>query len=253
MIKPAIIPLILLVSLFIFSCDREDPQDENITLSQTAIDIDYEETFRLDATFIRDGYSPSGFVWESDNPNIASVRNDGTVTGLRVGTTIVTVYTADRLFSSNCEVTVNPTNFLYLEPLFDFGQNKAFIRDNETRTFLDENENSMLFRGENENIWGVIYAFDENFYEASIAFLNITEENIPNLIDFLEQRYDLLGFDGEFLIFENEEILLGVSEDEEGDFYVVYLQNEDPAGAGSRIDRLQKISKKALKINRNKK
>ncbi|HSJ69234.1 MAG TPA: Ig-like domain-containing protein [Anditalea sp.] len=250
MIKITIRPLILLVSLLIFSCGKEDPQDENITLSQTAIEIDYEETFRLDATFIRDGYSPSGFTWESDNPNIAAVRNDGTVTGQRVGTTLVTVYTPDRLFSAVCEVTVNPTNFLYLEPLFDFGQNRAYIRANETRTFLDENETSLLFRGENENIFGVIYAFDETLYEASVALLNLeTEDEVINLIAFLEQRYELLGFDGEFLIFENEDILLGVSEDEDG-YFVVYLQNDDASGTGSRIDKLQKISRNKLMINR---
>jgi len=249
--KSALTPLILLVSLILFACGKEDPQDQNITLSQSAIEIDFEETFRLDATFIRDGYSPSGFIWESANPNIATVSDNGTVTGLRVGTTIVTVLTADRLFSADCEVTVNPTNFLYLEPLFDFGQNKAFIRANETRTFWNENEEAMLFQGENENIYGMVYVFPETLYELSYALLNIeTEAELMNLIAFLEQRYDLLGYNGEFLIFENEEILVGLSEDEDG-FFVAYLQNEDPADAGNRIERLQKLSEKNLNIKRN--
>jgi len=244
--KTAIIPLILLVSLLIFSCGKEDPQDQNITLSQTTIDIDYEETFRLDATFIRDGYSPSGFIWESANPNIASVRNDGTVTGIRAGTTVVTVLTADRLFSAECIVTVNPTNFLYLEPLFDFGQNKAFIRANETRTFLDENENVLLFEGENPNIFGVLYAFEDNFYELSVAFLDISEDDIMILVDFLNQRYTLLGSDDEYVYFENEDVFLGLSADEDG-FFVAYVQNDEPAGAGNREDRLRRFSKKQLR------
>ena len=250
MINKALAPLILIVSMLIFSCGKEDPQDENINISQTAIEIDYEETFKLDATFIRDGYSPSGFIWESARPNIASVRNDGTVTGMRVGKTIVTVYTADRLFSSDCEVTVNPTNLLYKEPLFDFGQNKAFIRANESRTFLGEDDESLAFRGENASILGVVYLFSNTQYEVSYAVLNIeTEAEILNLIDFLEQRYELLGFDGEFLIFENEEILVGLTEDEDGVF-VIYLQNDEPSGAGNRVDRLRKITNESIKVRK---
>lgn len=252
MIKTAIFPLILLVSLLIFSCGKEDPQDENITLSQTAIEIDYEETFRLDATFIRDGYSPTGFIWESANPNIAAVRNDGTITGQRVGTTIITVYTADRLFSADCEVTVNPTNFLYIEPLFDFGQNKAYIRANETRNFWDESDTAMLFEGENDNIYGVVYVFEETLYDYSFALLNIeTEEEALNLIAFLDQRYEFLGSDESFLYFENEEVLLGVSEDEDGVF-VVYIPNDGPVDASNRIERLQKISTNESLFNKRK-
>jgi len=246
MINKAIAPLMLLASLLIFSCGKEDPQDENITLSQTAVEVNYEETFRLDATFIRDGYSPSGFIWESANPNIASVRNDGTITGMRVGKTIVTVYTADRLFSADCEVTVNPTNLLYREPLFDFGQNKAYIRANESRSFLGEDDESLAFRGENNSILGVVYLFANTQYEVSYAVLNLnTEAEFLNLIDFLEQRYELLGFDGEFLIFENEDVLVGLTEDEDGVF-VVYLQNDDPAGAGNRVDKLRKATNTSI-------
>lgn len=250
--KTALTPLILLVSLLLFACGKEDPQDQNITLSQTAVEIDFEETFRLDATFIRDGYSPSGFIWESANPNIATVSDNGTVTGLRVGTTIVTVLTADRLFSADCEVTVNPTNFLYIEPLFDFGQNKAFIRENETRTFWNEYEDALLFEGENENVYGVVYVLPETLYEYSYVLLNIeTEAELMNVIAFLDQRYEMLGYNEGFLIFENEDILLGISEDEEG-FFVLYLPNTEPAGANSKVDRLRKFSQNDLLINRRK-
>ncbi|KEO72328.1 Ig-like domain-containing protein [Anditalea andensis] len=243
MTKTVLNSLILLVSLIMFSCGKEDPQDENITISHTTIDIDFENTFRLDATFIRDGYSPSDFIWETSNPAIAEVSNDGTVTGLRVGSTTVTVLTADRLFSAECEVTVNPTNFLYREPLFNFGQNKTFIRTNETRSFLGEDDLSLVFRGENPFIIGIAYLFPNTLYDMSYVFLNIqTEAELLNLIDFLFQRYELLGDEEEFIFFGNEEVILGLTQDEDG-FLVIYIQNEDSTGPDSRKDKLRKFNK----------
>lgn len=243
--KKAILPLILMVSFLVFSCGKEDPQDQNINISQTAIEIDYEETFKLDATFIRDGYSPSGFIWESANPNIAAVRNDGTVTGLKVGTTTVTVLTADRLFSADCDVTVLPTNFLYLEPLLNFGQNRAYIRANETRTFLEEDDEAMYFTGENNKIFGVIYLFEETLYEVSIVALNINTQEEANLIAFLQQRYEILGTFNNFLLFENDEVVVGITK-EENSYFVVYFPNDDPTGASNRVDKFQKLLKNRM-------
>jgi len=247
MINKAFTPLILIVSMLMFSCGQEDPQDDNISISQTAIEIDYEETFRLDATFIRDGYSPTGFIWESANPDIAAVRNDGTVTGLRVGTTIVTVYTADRLFSADCEVTVLPTNLLYQDPLLNFNESKAFIKANENRRLLDEDDEFLLYQGENNNIIGLAYLFENTFYDYSLVILNPeTNEYLDNLWDFLEQRYELVVLTEEFALFENEHVLVILTIDEQLGLIAIYIENDETTEASAKNMKINNLIDKKL-------
>lgn len=238
MIKSNFAPLVLLLSILIFSCNREEPQDSNITMNPAELEIDYQETFQLEAIFNRDGYNPSDFIWETSNENIISLGRNGMITGERAGTATVTVLSNDRQFSATSVVTVNPTNFLYQEPLFDFRENKAFIKANENRRLLDEEEEYLIFEGENINIHGVVYEFENSLYDLSVALLNLdSEDQLETLFEFLEQRYDIEGVYDEIVIFENEFVVVGLTIHESLGLIAIYIENDQPTGASARATK----------------
>lgn len=223
--------LIFLWCFTAFGCSYFDDMppvqmDDAITLNETALELDYEEVFQLAASFKREGYSESELVWESDMEDIVSVSEGGLVTGERMGSALVTVQTKDGAYSSSCEVKVNATNFLYEEPLVDFGKAKSFILDNEFRKLLVNRSNYLLYEGESDTIINVIYNFANSTYKESVVLIK-GEENISDqAFDFLEQRYDYKGLTNGMHIFANEEVLVEMEDEKEKNISVVYVQNE---------------------------
>lgn len=213
--------------------------DDVISLNQTAIALDYEAKYKLDASFRREGYSLSDFVWESENEDIASVSANGLVTGNRVGTTIITVKTKDGAFSSTCEVVVNATNFLYQEPLLDFGEGKSFVLANETRELLYNRSNFLLFEGENDSVTNVIYNFANSTYKESVVLLKNNEEIADQAFLFLEQRYEYKGHIEGMHVFTNDDIMAGISDDTENGLSVMYLKNGSDMDA--KVDVFQHL------------
>lgn len=242
MIKSNLAYVILSFSILILSCSREEPQDSTISMNPAELTLDYQTTFQLEASFNRDGYNPSDFIWETSNEDIVSIGQNGMITGERVGTATITVLTNDRQFSGTSQVTVTPTIFLYQEPLLNFRENKAFIRSNENRPLLNEGDEFLLFRGENNYIFGVGYEFNNTLYFRSLAILNIqSEEEFETLFNFLEQRYELLGFDEEFLIFENDTVVIGLTEDEDLGIIVIYVENDQAASANTKSAKIKNL------------
>ena len=46
-------------------------------------------------------------IWQSKDPNIAEVDDNGNITGINEGNTVVTAKTEDWQFSASCNITVN--------------------------------------------------------------------------------------------------------------------------------------------------
>lgn len=193
----------------------DPPEDTAIRLSPSEVEVNVNSTIKLEAKFNRKGYSSSDLVWESDNPVLASVSSVGTVTGNLRGETTVRVKTPDGAFSNSCRVIVNPTNFLYKEPLIAFGANPDYVRANEERKFLEEVEEGLIFKGENSNVQAVLYVFEEGKLVVSGVVLEPTEFVASQVVEFLFQRYVLLGeLDDGFLWTDGEkaQVLLAVDE-----------------------------------------
>jgi uncharacterized protein YjdB len=200
--------------------------DDAITLNENALEIDYEEVFQLTASFKREGYSEAELVWESDREEIVSVSEAGKVTGERMGSALVTVQTKDGAYSSSCEVKVNATNFLYLEPLLDFGKAKSYILDNESRKLLFNRTNYLLYEGESDSTINVIYNFSNSTYKESVVLLKGEENISKQAFDFLKQRYDYRGLTNGMHIFANEEVLVEMEHDRGKNISVIYVQND---------------------------
>ncbi len=76
-----------------------------ISLNQTALGMEVDDTYQLVATIIPANATNRNGTWTSSNPSIATVAA-GVVTARAVGTTTITVTTADGGYTATCVVTV---------------------------------------------------------------------------------------------------------------------------------------------------
>ncbi|MDR0757211.1 MAG: Ig-like domain-containing protein [Tannerella sp.] len=80
---------------------------ESVDLDQTQLELHPEETEQLTALIIPTNATNQNVTWSSDNETIATVNN-GLVTGVAIGTAIITVTTEDGEQTATCTVTVVP-------------------------------------------------------------------------------------------------------------------------------------------------
>lgn len=94
--------------------DDDEMEDENETsykdetlyeLSETYLIMDVDDFEYLSITYDDEPVTSSNIEWISDNENIAVVNEDGEVTSISEGTTIITVY-VDGMLAGQCMVEV---------------------------------------------------------------------------------------------------------------------------------------------------
>ena len=105
-----------------------DEDDDDPTVSVTSVSLNKKtasvtvgKTVTLVATVSPDDATNKAVTWESDNEEVATVDEDGKVTGMSRGKANITVTTADGNHTDSCEVTVNakPTDYLTIEETTD--------------------------------------------------------------------------------------------------------------------------------------
>ena len=79
-----------------------------VTLDTNAITLEIDGTQKLVATVAPINATNKKVTWKSDKPEIATVDQEGTVTGVADGTANVTAETEDGKKVDTCAVTVNP-------------------------------------------------------------------------------------------------------------------------------------------------
>ena len=85
---------------------KEEQESTNIALNKNTLDIDLSD--KISEKLIATTNSSAKLIWESSKNDVATVSDDGTVTGLRNGETIITAKTVDNKTAS-CKVTVYTT------------------------------------------------------------------------------------------------------------------------------------------------
>jgi uncharacterized protein YjdB len=85
----------------------EPIQVTGISLSHEDIEIEITDEFELQATISPEDATNKKVIWQSKNPNIAEVDDNGNITGVNEGNTVVTAKTEEGNFSASCNVTVN--------------------------------------------------------------------------------------------------------------------------------------------------
>lgn len=78
---------------------------ESVTLNKTAVVLDKGDTVRLVATVLPENATNKTVLWMSGDEDVATVSNDGVVTAVATGETVVNVLCGT--VSAECSVTVN--------------------------------------------------------------------------------------------------------------------------------------------------
>lgn len=77
-----------------------------VSLNSTTLALYVSDSASLTATIAPTNAANQNLTWTSAKPDIANVDGSGMVTGIKAGTTVITVTTADGGFSASCTVTV---------------------------------------------------------------------------------------------------------------------------------------------------
>ena len=78
-----------------------------VTLNKSEMALSLNNSEKLVATVLPENATDKAVSWESDNTAVATVDNEGNVTGVAEGTANITVKTNDGDFSASCAVTVS--------------------------------------------------------------------------------------------------------------------------------------------------
>ncbi len=77
-----------------------------VTINESERTINRGDSFTLTANVLPANANDPSVIWSSSNTNVATVNNNGEVTGLAGGTTTITATTTDGGYTASCEVTV---------------------------------------------------------------------------------------------------------------------------------------------------
>lgn len=96
-------------ALFLASCDSDPEviQVNSISLNETSLTIDVNETYQLNAFFDPIDASDKTVTWKSSNPTVAAIDSFGLITAISEGSSTITATSVSNpSATANCEVTV---------------------------------------------------------------------------------------------------------------------------------------------------
>lgn len=164
--------LCAVMSLSFTACS--DGEDDTQYLSQNELSLMAGQSAKL----IYNG----NCTWESDEPLIAEVDNNGNVTANRVGETTIWAN------NESCKVKVSPKYNTYMEPCIDWGASESevtnFMNGYEN---LGKNGNTLGF-GDLENEIVYMYIFENNSLSTSAIGANFMSKG-EEITNFLLERY----------------------------------------------------------------
>ena len=99
-----------------------------ISLDKTSVTLNTTDTYSLIANVNPTDASNKSVTWNSSDAAIATVDDNGVVTGIKVGTATITVTTVDGNFTATCAVTI-------LQPVTGVHLDKTAVTLNTTDTY----------------------------------------------------------------------------------------------------------------------
>lgn len=139
-----------------------------IRISEKLIDLGMENKKQITATVMPDDATDKSVEWTSENPEIATVSDNGTITGKSYGRTVITATTTDGGYTAKCVVRVKPIDVV------DATGNNEFVlsnTDSETK-LVSSTAKGMSLEQTNSNVGAEVYKDFEVFSDnkAKISF-----------------------------------------------------------------------------------
>lgn len=180
---------IISVGVTLVSCSSSDDNDDVFSISQSEI------SFTGNNNVIKLTSSAQGVSWESENPYVASVSNDGSVKSVHVGETYIVAHSGGKV--EKCKVVVRPKYSLFMEPITEFGISKDEVIK-RCGTPFSESTNELIYSNQT-NDQAIDYEFKNEKLASCTVILKATTE-MPNVSNFLIERYEIVPkeFNGKF-------------------------------------------------------
>lgn len=236
--------LLIVIAAIISSCKKDDVIS-SISLNKSEITLQHADSIQLVVT-------PNiECTWNSGDANVATVSKTGLVKGVRIGNT--KIFANYNSLTVECNVTCTPKSFFYKEPFYYYGQSKSYVKGKETRTLYAENPNSLVYRGENSNITGVLYSFSNDKLESALVGFK-DNAGMIKAAEFIQERYIYVGLSGTIIIFKDGKgtcLGLSVLPDYDFGYYVLYYPETGKKSTKFDIDQYSKIKESFKIMNHN--
>lgn len=139
--------LLAMLPMLVFTACSDD--DENsLSLDKSEISLYYEDEIKLIAS--------DNVTWSSEDEFVAKVSSNGIVEGGHVGKTFIVA--SNGAETVKCAVEVKPKYNTFVEPVLDFGANKADIKAKEKRELVTDNATSLGYKDSKDGV-AIIYTF----------------------------------------------------------------------------------------------
>lgn len=155
---------------------------ESVELSQKEMRLYLGENRSLTATVLPSDASDKNVTWSSSNPNVATVSTAGNVVSKSIGTTVITVKTADGGHQASCHVTVlEPV--VYATSLILAPQTLSMNIDESsslTLQMLPANANeALVWESDNESVAKVVNG-DVTAVGVGVAKIKVKGKNVTS-------------------------------------------------------------------------
>lgn len=175
--KKILTMMLIMASFFNFYSCSEDKDEAPTVPSDITLKVGETYELKLKAE------------WKSENPFVATVNNNGTITAQKVGAT--EIYATNNDLSSSVKVLANYT--LYRDPYTNWGASinsitKALGTPDKNET--EDGVTTLTYTSSDSNVPLEMYMFDNNKLTSSAVLVNIIFEE--ELIKHLQERYNLI-------------------------------------------------------------
>jgi len=180
---------VAMFGLFTTSCSKDDDVAEpSVNLSTTNIVMYHEQTKKITAE--------NATRWSTENDFVATVDENGLVTGGHVGTT--KIIASNRSSSATCNVTIQPRYNLYDSPILDWGASMSEIRNKETHENMSMSSTTSLayfYNKSTDNPVVVLYSFENG--KLDYASVILKWNTFASAVNHLVERYQVVAVDHE--------------------------------------------------------
>lgn len=183
--------LLAMLPMLVFTACSDD--DENsLSLDKSEISLYYEDEIKLIAS--------DNVTWSSEDEFVAKVSSNGIVEGGHVGKTFIVA--SNGAETIKCAVEVKPKYNTFVEPVLDFGANKADIKAKEKRELVTDNATSLGYKDSKDGV-AIIYTFKNGKMNA--CGFGLQYKYTDDIMDFLLERYApaTMNNDKDMFIFVN--------------------------------------------------
>lgn len=184
--------LAVLPILAFTACGDDKEEEESFEVTPASVSMHYEDTKQLSAL--------GATSWMSEDEFVATVDDNGLVTGGHVGTTKIIASNGKQKASSMIEIT--PQYILYDAPVLKFGASVSSIKSQEKHELAGESEDVLSYNYNfGDHVCLMMYAFENGKLNTVNAVLNISDFSFVGYS--LLERYLPTGVENDMFIFLN--------------------------------------------------